>query len=308
MSNQLCVCVLAVAVTGCVSRTGGQLGHASFSYEECLFGCATSDSSLAAGGAHASINVTLKTGYSFSAVRSTNTGVASFTIGSDLSGTTINAVSGLPGTTQLQLVDPNGALVDQTAITVEPTAQLKVTQGWTGAVPLVLAGSGQYFHVTTTDAGGHTTIGTGSVSFTLAGTLSPAYDLGAGGDSFSFVGTPGSGSVIATTPSGANARLDVTVIPQSAIVKLGTTQHGNTTDSSGTYATVDVTAYAAGGSVYGAQCNWTTSDPSVTVRNQSVGSLERAAITTTQLGLAKPGAFVATCTIGALATTVQLTR
>src|SRR5438105_1536796 len=118
MHKTLWVGVFAVAVTGCVSRTGGQLGHASFSYEECLFGCATSDSSLAAGGASAIINVSLASGYSFAAVRSTNPAVATFTIGGNGGGTAINVLSGAPGTTQLQLVDGSGKLVDQTAIAV----------------------------------------------------------------------------------------------------------------------------------------------------------------------------------------------
>jgi hypothetical protein len=308
MRNTMLLGIFTVAVSGCVSRTGGQLGHASFSYEECLFGCATSDASMAAGGAHASINVTLASGYSFAAVHSTNSAAATFTIGGDLSGTALNVTSGSPGSTLLQLLDGNGRLVDQTTITVEATAKLAVTQGWTGTQPLILAGSPQSFHVTTTDANGRTTIGTGSVAFTLAGTLTPTALIGLGGDAFGFEGVAGSGSVVATTPSGASARLDVIVVPQSALISLNATKHSNSTDSSGTYANVDITANSAGGPVYGAQCNWTTSDPSVTVRSQSVGTLERMPIATTQLTLGKAGSFVATCTIGSLNTSVQLTR
>jgi hypothetical protein len=174
-------------------------------------------------------------------------------------------------------------------------------------MPLVLAGSAQYFHVTTTDSGGHTTIGTGSVSFTLAGTLSPTLSL-AGGDAYGFTGTPGTGSVIATAPGGASARLDVGVVPMNAIQRLDAVKHGNSVDSSGTYATVDITAYAASGPVYGAACAWTASDPSVTVRNQSLGSLEQTATAATQLALGKPGSFIATCTLGTLSTTVSLAR
>jgi hypothetical protein len=308
MRNMFLVSIFAVAVSGCVSRTGGQLGHASFSYEECLFGCATSDNNLAAGGARASINVSLASGYSFAAVHSTNIAAATFTIGGDISGTTINAISGSPGSTLLQLLDGSGHLVDQTTINVEATATLAVTRGWSGAAPLILAGSPQSFHVTTTDAGGRTTIGTGSVAFSLLGTLSPTASIGLGGDSFGFEGSPGSGSVIATTQSGASARLDVTVVPASAVISLNATRHSNTTDSSGTYANVDITAYSPSGPVYGAQCSWTASDPSVTVRSQSVASLEHAPMATTQLSLGRPGTFVATCSVGTLSTSVQLTR
>jgi hypothetical protein len=307
MVNRLWLGVLTVAVSGCVSRTGGQLGHASFSYEECLFGCATSDSSLAAGGARAVIDVSLASGYSFAAVRSTSPAVATFTIGGG-SGTAIDVLSGAPGTTQLQLVDANGRIVDQTAINVAPTATLKFTRGWSGPVPLVLAGTPQFFHVTTTDGGGHTTIGTGSVAFTLAGTLMPTASFELGGDSFGFAGTPGSGSVIATTQSGATARLDVNVLPADSPTSLTANNHGTTVDSSGSFATVDVTANSAAGPVYGAQCTWTTSDPSVTVRSQTAASLEHAPVATTQLNLGKPGSFIATCTIGGNMVAVPVKR
>src|SRR5277367_5412402 len=126
MRNAILMSLILVA-GGCVSRTGGQLGHASFSYEECLFGCDTSGNSMAAGGAHATIQVTLNTGYSFTSVRSTNPSVATFAPDNN---DTVDVTSLAPGTTTLQLIDANGTLVDETAISVEATATLAVTRGW----------------------------------------------------------------------------------------------------------------------------------------------------------------------------------
>jgi len=55
--------------------------HATLSYEECPFGCAVADAQLAAGGAHALIQVQLADGYGYTEARSTGSFAARCTIG-----------------------------------------------------------------------------------------------------------------------------------------------------------------------------------------------------------------------------------
>ena len=299
--------LVTVAVSGCVSRSEGQLGHASFSYESCLFGCSTADNSLAAGGAHATVSVALQAGYTFAAVHSTNPAVVSASFGSGV-GTSVDVVSGTPGTAMLQLFDGFGKLVDQTPLTVEATAKLGVKQGWTGAMPIVLAGSAQVFHVTTLDANGRATIGTGSVAFDVKGPLAVVSQLFTDGDSVAFSGTPGVGSVTATAAGGATASLMVDVIPASAVTSIDATVKPNTVENATVYANVVIVAHSASGLVYGATCNWQNLGASVSPDSQLTASLESPAQTTARLILAQPGTFSATCVIGNASTTVKLTR
>lgn len=300
--------LVAVGMLGCFSRSEGQLGHASFSYEECLFGCTVGDNALAAGGATAVINVQLSAGYTFAQVRSTNPQVATFglTGGGVGGGIDVGVTSGAPGTTQLQLLDGAGKLVDQVAVTVAWTAKLAVTQGWTGSAPLVLADSSQSFHVVTVDSHGKTLIGTGSVGFDVAGSLRKSGWV-VGGDIQGFAGAPGSGTVTARCPT-ATATLPVTVVPPSALTGVSATVQPNTVDGATTYAHVDTVATAANGVVYGAACAWTTSDPSVTVSQQASSTLESPAKSSTTFVLAKPGTFTASCAIGGVSTVAVLHR
>lgn len=301
--------VVGMLASGCVSRTEGQLGHASFSYEECAFGCTVTDNAMAAGGAHAVISVELSSGYSFAQVKSTNPAVAQLALASGGfgGGIPVDVTSGAAGTTTLQLLDARGKLVDAVNVTVADTARLAFTQGWTGAAPLVLAGTTQYFHVTTEDVHGKSLIGTGAVAFELAGPLH-ATGLYLGGDGQGFAGDPGAGSVTAHT-DGASATLAVTVVPASAIASVSAVVEPNTMSGAQTYGNVEVTARTADGvAVYGATCAWTPAG-GLTVQSQSAASLEAAAAATTQFLLPASGAsFDATCTIGAVSTSVTLHR
>jgi hypothetical protein len=298
----------AFTMLGCFARSEGQLGHASFSYEECLFGCTVTDNSMAAGGASAVIQVQLSSGYSFAQVRSSNPSVAQFNINASGVGGGVNVgvVAGTPGQTQLQLVDANGKLVDQVNVNVAAVAKLAVTQGWSGAAPLVLESSSQSFHVITQDGNARTLIGTGSVAFDVVGALHKI-DGVFGGDIQGFAGVPGSGSVTARCAT-ASSTLPVTVVPLTAIGGVTATVKPNTTQGTQTYGNVDVVANSAGGSVYGATCHWTTSDPSVTVNQQSATTLESAPKASTSFLLAAPGTFTATCTLGAVSASVSLHR
>src|SRR5689334_9936119 len=247
---------LAMLASGCLNRTTGQLGHASFSYEQCGFGCDVSDNALAAGGAHASISVNLDPGYRFTQARSTNSSVATFTVAS--SGE-VDVVSGAPGTTQLQLIDDGGHLVDQVTVTVAATARLAYSNAAPGGAVHVMQGATESFHVTTEDAHGKTTIGTGSVTFAFQGPLHAAIALVAG-DTQAFSGdTPGAAVVTASVGGvqpKVSASLPVQIVAPADIVRLDAVVQPNSVDGADVYANVDVIASDAAGAVYGASCQW----------------------------------------------------
>lgn len=296
---------VALLSAGCFERSEGQLGHASFAWQECLFGCSVTDNPMAAAGAHADMSVSLANGYTFNSVRSSNNTIAAVSLGGS-NGLDIAVTSGAPGQAQVQLLDATGKLVNQVTVTVTATAKLAVTQGWTGAAPLVLEGSTQTFHVTTVDANEHTLIGTGAVTFELGGVLTEG-DTITFGDSTSFTGHAGSGTISAHTSSTGIVQA-VTVVPLTALTSLTATAQPNTTDSSGTYANVDIAANSATGDVYGASCGWTVNDASVVMQSQANASLESAPKSSTKFLLKQPGTFSATCAIGAVSTTVALHR
>jgi hypothetical protein len=296
----------SMLATGCGTRSEGQLGRASFAWQGCLFDCGVADNPMAAGGAQANLTISLASGVSFQQIRSSNPSVASFTVIGG-SGLDVSAVSAAPGQTQLQLLDGAGKLVDQVTVTVTATAKLTLIQGWTGAAPLVIEGSTQTLHVTTVDASNHTLIGTGSVAFSLSAPLAHAAGALVFGDTYAFTGSAGSGSITARAPS-ATLVQDVTVVPLAAITGVNGTVQPNSSDANGVYANVDVVASAAGGAVFGATCNWTTSDPSVMLQSQTATSLESAAKASSKFLLKSAGSFTATCTVGSAATTVQLHR
>ncbi|HEX6835035.1 MAG TPA: hypothetical protein VF334_00605 [Polyangia bacterium] len=297
--------VMLAAGCGLGGKSEGQLGHASFAWTECLFGCSVTDNPMAAGGARAEISVSLAAGYSFNQVRSSNQSVATAAVGGS-NGLDLVVNSAAPGQTQLQLVDAGGKLVDQVTVTVTQTAKLALTQGWSGAAPLILEGSTETFHVTTEDANNHTLIGTGSVAFDLTAPLQHA-DTIVFGDSYAFLGQAGSGTITARAPAVTLVQ-PVTIVPLSALTGLTATVGANTVDSTGVYANVDVVADSAAGPVYGAPCGWSVGDTSVVMQSQSTTSLEAPAKSTTKLKLGSAGSFTATCTIGAVSTTATLHR
>ena len=290
---------------GCFQRSEGQLGHASFAWTDCLFDCSVTDNPMAAAGAHAGMSVSLANGFSFTQVRSSNPAAASVAL-SGANGLGLSVTSLSPGQTQVQLVDARGNVVDQVTVTVTATARLAITQGWSGAAPLVLEGSQQTFHVTTVDANDHTLIGTGAVTFELTDPLVPG-DTITFGDSIAFSGHAGAATITAHTPTAQRVQ-PVTIIPLTALTGLTATVQPNTTDASGVYANVDVAANSATGDVYGAPCGWTINDASVVLQSQATATLEGPPKASTKFLLKKAGTFSATCAIGAVSTTVSLTR
>src|SRR5439155_19866874 len=116
----------------------------------------------------------------------------------------------------------------------------------------------------------------------------------------------GAGTITARSDS-TSVTQPITIVPLSALTGL-VANTGSSTEGANVYANVDIVANAAGGPVYGTSCTWSGLDPSVMMQSQTVGSLESAARSTTRFQLQTPGSFTATCTIGAVATTVQLHR
>ena len=297
---------LLAAGCGIGGKSEGQLGHASFAWEECFLGCSVADNPMAAGGAHAEISVSLANGFSFNQVRSSNPSVATAGIGGS-SGLNLVLTSASPGQTQIQLIDNSGKLVDQVTVTVTQTAKLTIAQGWNGAAPIVAEGATETFHVTTVDANNHTLIGTGSVTFDVASPLQHQDSL-VFGDSVAFSGQAGAGTITAHAPA-ASVVQPVTIVPLSALTSLSATVKPNTIDSVGVHGNVTVVANSTSGAVYGVHCAWSIADPSVMLQSESTtGTLDSAPLSTTQLLLTKPGTFNATCTSGAVSTTVTLQR
>src|SRR3954471_21512843 len=86
----------AFMMVGCFGRSEGQLGHASFAWQECLLGCSVTDNPMAAGGARGEISVSVANGYSFNQVRSSNPSVATVAL-SGSNGLNIVVNSSSPG-------------------------------------------------------------------------------------------------------------------------------------------------------------------------------------------------------------------
>jgi hypothetical protein len=295
----------AFLMVGCFTRSECQLGHASFAWADCVGSCGVADNPMAAGGAHASISISLAGGYAFTTIRSSNIEVASFQLAGSNS-LNVDVFSGVAGHADLQLLDAHNQLVDAVTVTVTNTAKLAVTQGWTGTAPLVLEGSTQTFHVTTKDANDHVLVGTGAVDFELADPLRQEEAL-ALGDAIAFSGHAGAGTITARA-SATTLTQPITIVPLTALTGLTATVAANSSDGSGVYANVDVVANSATGPVYGAPCGWTANDASVVVQSQTTASLESPAKSSTKFKLGLPGSFSATCAIGGVSTTVQLHR
>jgi hypothetical protein len=310
---------LALSVSGCMAaRARGQLGHASFVYEGCSADCDVIGNRLAAGGANAIIDVDLEPGFRLASVRSSNPGVATFTIGTSDAGLAIHAVSGAAGRTQLQLFDPVGQLIDEIGVGTAATAHLGygAVSTYGGAVTLLQGGS-QAFRVTTQDDSGKTTLGHGSVRFAVGGplvpvdahTLRPALDAAsAASDALAFTATePGAGLVHAFVDAGVGVTLPVDVVAATDLVAIVATVGPNSGDGSDVFANVDVVARTADTPVYGASCDWTVDAPA-TVEAQTLSALDSPARSTTRFRLPEPGAYLARCAVGSLTTSVVLRR
>ncbi len=290
---------LLFLLSGCALEAGHSGGGASptLQFDNCGSGCGLDQNGVAAGGAHTAILV--NGAVRFSSVRSTNPAVATFTV----DGSNKVAVdSGVPGTTQLQLLDAGGHVVASGNVSVVATAQLRPNRGWDGAAPTVLAGEKLTFHVTTLDGNGKITKGDGSVSFALGGTLAPTVAL-VDGDAIGFVGTPGAGRIDASCPN-ASLSQPINVVPASAVQSLtmvGEVQPGD-------QAVVTVVPQSAMGPVYTGGCAWQVSDPSVTLDADVTPRLDLGAGEVAVFNVNRPGSYQISCTVAGQTASVTVGR
>ena len=275
----------------------GKLGRARFDYGcELLGDCGVADHQLADSGARHALTVTMNSGYAYSSIESSDPSVATLAMDPSEPHSIVDIVTGHPGTTDLVLLDTDGVTVDRATLTVEPTTTL--TPGWSGR-PNVVIDSSHHVKVTTLDAGGRVTIGSGSVKFDVSGALtgSSVFEFD---DGIELLATAiGSGHVEAHVDN-AIAALDVDVIPASAIDSVSASNQ-QVLDGPDYQISYDVVFATVTGPAYGGECEWAMSDSSVSVISQLPGSLEKAPLTTVTFGLERSGDFTATCTAGGAA-------
>lgn len=288
--------LLGLGLAGCHLEAGGSGAGANntFYFDNCGPDCSLSQHTVAAGGAHTTVDVNGM----FASVQSTNPSVATFT----KNGSRVEVISGVPGTTMLQILDAAGRLIAQAQLTVEATATLTTMRGWQGAAPLVLEGQPLVLHVTTRNARGEVTKGSGAVSFTLAGSLMPDI-VPVDGDGIGFVGGPGSGSITASCPN-ATLTQPITVVPATALTALAAS--GSTQPNQ--QAIVSIVPQSSSGPVYAGPCRWTTTDPSVTLASDIGPSLELPPGTLSVFNLTRPGSYTVTCQLAGLSASVTLAR
>ena len=288
-------------VAGCFGGAGGS-ERPMLMFGDCSDGCTLPDHPLASGGAR----TTIEASGVFSAVRSSNPGIASFTLDPDKRDA-IDVVTGHAGAVTIELIDARGAVVASAPISVEDTATLTMSQGWTttSATPLLLEGAPFSLHVATLDARGRETRGEGAVAFTLAGTLAPSEIALGAGDGIGFAGAAGSGTITASAPA-TTLTQSFTIVPASAITMIEAVVD-QTAPASGV-AVVVIVPQSAAGPVYTDPCRWTTSDPSVTLQSTVGPELDLGPGELGIFNVTRPGTFTVTCSVAGQSASVTLTR
>jgi hypothetical protein len=313
MLSRLTLLLCACSSSG--SWTKGQKGVASFAYRAspgCEDGCDLERSYVAGDGAHQLVAVS---GATFASVTSSAPTVATFAVASG----GVMATTGMAGDADLSLLDAGGALVDRVTVHVAAVATLDFTRGWMGNGPIVLEGVAVTLApVTKHDSLVRVLLGTDGVHFTVSGSLTslgapPPSDPNAPGnviESLVVQGTRGTGDVVGAN-GGQSFDLPFTVVQVADLTDLKAYASLPYLGQGG--ATVDIpvswTAATAAGLVYGTNCAWTVSDPSVLIDPvQSPTQLDLDPAGRVTFRLSKPGDFTATCTLGRIVITVPLHR
>ena len=246
----------------------------------------------------------------YKSVVSTDPTVATVAIGDD----GIDLVSGVPGTTELQLLDDHGGVLDSVDIVVETPAVIANTISNPVSAQVLASDVNSYrFDVTVEDAMGVTLAGGAQlVAVSGAGVVSNVSSTATyGGATIGLVAqTAGSGAVTVTAGD-ATSTLAITAVDASAVT-------GIDIDNDPSYApsynandqteVVWVVPRTADGQVFGGSCAWQV-DPSVKVHGGTAETLDgNGAAINNQFVLPGDGPFPATCTIGNAQLTVQLHR
>ena len=199
----------------------------------------------------------------------------------------ITVHSGDAGSADLIFVDASGNEIDRAAIHVEETTAIDLDEGWVGAGPTIVAGSLQGLHATTRGPSG-VLVGTGAVTFSLAGTLAPFPDRGQeppwwGGDSLTFTGSPGAGIVSAQADS-ARVEVPITVVASLGEVTIRVEKSAPLTSD----------VYVSAGSIWGAECDWDWDKGWNWLDGGWIGEQPEAHYRFT---VDKPGSYPAVCTL-----------
>lgn len=241
----------------------------------------------------------------FTQVRSSNPQVATFTLAE---GANIDVVTATAGTTDLELLDDSGSVVDSVTIEVEPIASLTLA----AASARVVAGGSYEVKVTLTDAAGRTLGGgSGRIHAVAAnGVITFQRDMVTGTVLEFTIPTAGT-STVTVTADAASSTLALQAVELAAITRIdvGTDGYKPTYNPNDQIEVVWSTPSTAAGPVYGAKCNWKIDDPSVTlVANGAENDLGRSPYDNSQFMLAHAGSFDVVCTIGTAQLAVTLRR
>lgn len=224
-----------------------------------------------------------------------------------------------PGDADVVLRDSLGDEIDRIALHVRATDTLDINRAWGAGDALVLAGEVERLHVTTKTAGA-VTVGTGAVSFSLAGALAAATKTDAPwffaeGDQIYFrAGASGTGTVTASAPD-ATAEVTLSIIDPTALTAI-TVSPADVRFTAGREGNVAIGATAAGVPVYGVRCTW-VAPPGLEIKLESIyGNLEHLGLQTGSIGSepsfvysikGSPGMHQPVCTLpGGLSTTIPV--
>jgi len=296
---------LAVAAGGCFNTaSSGNQGHADFSWQDCLLGCPLDQHSMAAGGARAGITATVHQGEpAIGSVASSNPSVATFARGQNPSD--VVATAGQPGSADLILVDGNGNQIDRATVTVKPTTTLAFDHGWpdNGPPPNVLAGAVDELHTTTMN-GSEVLVGTGAVKFTPTTNVKPGGGI-VFGDSFSFVGDPGMGTIDADCVD-AHIAVLFNFLPSTAITSVSASMQ-SITFSHSAKGDVDITVQAGAVPLFDAECAWTMMPAAGLTASRIQGGIAGGPVSRWQLS-GQVGNYTAVCTVpGGKSVTLSIT-
>lgn len=288
----------------CYPETIGQLDNARFhpNAMQCVpDGYRNAIPFFAAGGAEGDIVVEMIShGCShanYQKIQSTHPEVATLTPTAD----GFHVKTGVPGTTDIQLLDDQGQLVDTTLLTVLAIDRYDMQAGdfLVENVPAIV-----YYSAVSSDES--PLFDTGATQTAVSGSLHLLPSAQAACSSVQFVGTLGTG---AFTISSGDVRTGATIQVVSRDLIASIKMDAGSVYKDQTVSVVAKPMIADGRPLYGAFCQWSTSDPSVTLHAQNPNPqiVQFTSGNYAEFQVSQHGSFVITCTIGAVSADVRIT-
>jgi hypothetical protein len=287
--------ILVLECAGCFGAGGGGASHPTIYFDNCGPDCGLDKHTVAAGGAFTLLDVA---GAMFTEARATNPAVAQAARNTD---NQIEIISGAPGATEIEVLN-YGRVVASATLTVEATAKLVYDHAWSGAAPVILENTPQFLHVTTMNASGTPTKGSGAVSFSFAGTVTPSV-VQLDGDAIGFAGTAGDASITGSCPS-TSVTVPLSFVPASAVTRIDIKAAAPVREQ----ALVTIVPQSASGPVYTGSCQWHVSDPSVTLEADPELSLDGGPGRIGIFNLTRPGTFTISCTLVGQTVSIMVQR